>query len=83
MQLDIGVGELGGALAHAAGRARPGVCARRSSSLRRRIATSALSARLGTDTLIMKVSSSRNDSLSPICRERAGLRDRGPDREDR
>ena len=39
---------------------------RRLSSVRRRIATSALSARLGTETLIMKVSSSRKDSLRPI-----------------
>ena len=53
----------GGALPDARGRARP-ACAAGLSSLRRRIATSALSARLGTETLIMKVSSSRNDSFS-------------------
>ena len=52
---------------------------RRFSSLRRRIATSALSARLGTDRLIMKVSSSRKDSLRPKCAERPGMLDRRPD----
>ena len=53
---------------------------RRLSSVRRRIATSALSARLGTETLIMKVSSSRKDSFKPDLPERPGMLDRGPDR---
>ena len=77
LQVDIGVGERGRALAHALIEL---VCARRRfSSLRRRTATSAASTRLGTDRLIMKVSSSRKDSLMPRWANGPHLLDRGPD----
>ncbi len=64
-------------------RLRSSWTARSSSSLRRRTAASALSARLGTVTPIMKVSSSRNDSLSVVAVERSAAGERAPDRKAR